>query len=275
MKYRRIYAIPDIHGRSDLVDLALEMMNGEGYSPTQDLLVFLGDMIDRGHDSKGVIDRVKGLVEAHPENVVALRGNHEQFAIDYYCGKGGKDLWMWNGGMRTEWSYPTNQMTQEHVKFLGLLPTSFEAQGFFFSHAPVPRDKFRVGLGPKFDGSNLGEAGEEYTDWELTWHYFGPECEKKGAMMDVHEGPRSSNGMGMGHLIGICGHIHRGPSVDKVRIFPKYRMLDCGAGCFDDHPLAVHECVTGRTMYAGQPLPTLPPPESTETTRQDYQKDGQ
>ncbi len=68
--------------------------------------------------------------------------------------------------------------------------------------------------------------------------------------MGVHEGPRSENGVGSEFLTGICGHIHRGSFKREVRIFPKYRMLDCGAGCFSTSPLAIHECVSGRTLYA-------------------------
>lgn len=250
--YRRQYAIPDIHGRSDLLELALQKMDDDGYDSKQDLLVFCGDLIDRGPDSKGVIDIIKSLCEADPETVFCLRGNHEDFAVDTYVKRRphAKDSWYYNGGLQTEQSYPNGYMSEEHLKFLGGCPYSIESQGFFYSHAPVPREKARTGRGPKMDGSDVGGKGEEYTVWELTWYYFGPEGEKPGALMDMHEGPLSNNGLGPDHLVGICGHIHRGSSAITIRSFPKYLMLDTGCGCYLNSPLAVHECLSHRTLYA-------------------------
>ena len=49
--YRRIYTIPDIHGRIDLLDLALELIDKDGHDKNQDIIVFLGDYIDRGPNS--------------------------------------------------------------------------------------------------------------------------------------------------------------------------------------------------------------------------------
>lgn len=208
-------------------------MKADGYDRHQDMIVFLGDFIDRGPNSNGVLNLVKKKVDLG--QAMAVSGNHESFAINYYCGKGGLEIWMYNGGHNTVGSYPNGSMTKSHIKFIGSLPRKIELQGFFFSHAPVPRDKHR----PK--------DSEDYSLNELTWTYFGPECEKPGGMMEVHEGAKAENGE---YLIGVCGHIHRGSQVKEVRIFPKYRMLDCGAGCFPTGRLAIHECVSNRTMYA-------------------------
>ena len=247
--YRRIYTIPDIHGRIDLLDLALELIDKDGHDKNQDIIVFLGDYIDRGPNSFEVVDLINKLVESG--EALAIRGNHENFAVDYYCGKGGKEIWLMNGGYQTLSSYRDKtgheKMSDEHIKFLGALPHYLEFQGFFFSHAPVPREKARVGS--KGFREPFGEAGEPYNKWELTWHYFGPEGEKKGALMDKHEGPLSQHESGK-HLIGLCGHIHRGPNVEEVRIFPNYRMLDVGCGCFPSGPLAIHEAIENRTFYA-------------------------
>lgn len=246
MTYRRIYAFPDIHGRDDRLEAGLELIHKDGYRQDKDHIMFMGDYIDRGPDSQKVIDIIKGLVDlGHAE---ALAGNHERFATAYYSGTGGKDIWMMNGGFATLSSYgggPLGRMTDEHIRFLGSLPLYREMQGFFFSHAPVPREKHR-------NASNssravYGKKGDPYTWWELTWYYFGPEGEKTGGLMDKHEGPLSQEDPGV-HLIGLCGHIHRLPATE-VRIFPKYRMLDAGCGCSPDAPLAIHECVDNRTLY--------------------------
>lgn len=244
-EYRRIYAIPDIHGRLDLLDNLLLKIDEDGFDKAQDTLVLLGDYIDRGPDSKGVIDVVKKLVESGEAK--AVRGNHEDFAINYYIRQGNKDIWMYNGGINTLASYGGNIMHQDHVSFLAHLPNYLEFQGFFFSHAPVPRETARTGR--KGWDADSGDKGDPYTNWELTWYYFGPEGEKSGGLMEQHEGPLSQHETGV-HLTGVCGHIHRGPAARDVRIFPKYRMLDVGAGCFTSGSLAAHECISGRTLYA-------------------------
>lgn len=246
MDYRRIYAIPDIHGRLDLLDRALELMDEDGYDAKQDMLVFTGDVIDRGPDSKGVVDLIMALMKDNPETVKMVRGNHDDFPVSLYAKMEpyAMENWMHNGMWSTLRSYSNGEdgpfrMSDEHIKFLGSHPYSLEVQGFFFSHAPVPREKAR--------GSSRGQA---YTVNELTWSYFGLEGEFPGGLMDCHEGPRSDKGEGDQNLIGVCGHIHRGPMVKEIRVYPNYRMLDCGCGCFPSGRLAIHECISNRTLYA-------------------------
>lgn len=240
-EYRKIWCVPDVHGRADLFNKGVELMKANGLDMAQDAIVVLGDMIDRGPDSKGVIDAVIALQEAYPGRVISLRGNHEDFAVDYYVKKfsHSKDAWYMNGGLQTEWSYPNAVMSEGHIRYVAALPYSFEADGFFFSHAPVPRQK----------GRPVRTAPTQYSVNELTWTYMGPESEKQGGLFEQHEGPISQNGLGIDHLIGVCGHIHRGPKVTEVRIFDKYRMLDCGSGCWIEAPLAIHECKENRTFY--------------------------
>ena len=247
MTYRRIYAIPDIHGEYYALENAIAAMHKDGYNSAQDLIVFTGDLIDRGQMSKQVLDKVKELVDSGAAK--AISGNHESFAIDYYTKNRGFDLWAlwaWNGGLDTIESYaPEKQMSEDHIKFLGSLPRSLEIQGFFFSHAPVPQEWERSDK----------NAGKHYTLHELTWTYFPIEGEEED--MPNHPGPVSECGEGKDHLIGICGHIHRlNEDIDEVRIFPQYRMLDVGCGYASWATLAIHECVENRTFYVG--------PEKTE-----------
>ena len=83
----RVYAIGDIHGRLDLLDLLLAKIaadderRGDGVE-TQ--YIFLGDLIDRGPDSRGVVERVLEL--SRSQRVVALRGNHEQMMLEGLIG---------------------------------------------------------------------------------------------------------------------------------------------------------------------------------------------
>jgi serine/threonine protein phosphatase 1 len=78
---RRVYAIGDIHGRRDLLDRLLEMIDADdlarGGSRTE--LIFLGDLVDRGPDSAGVVERLIALGESRP--VRFLMGNHEEVLL--------------------------------------------------------------------------------------------------------------------------------------------------------------------------------------------------
>ena len=73
------YAIGDIHGCLDKVLRLLEVLR---YDPATDRLIFLGDYIDRGPDSKGVLDLMLRLQQGNPANVF-LMGNHEDNFLTY------------------------------------------------------------------------------------------------------------------------------------------------------------------------------------------------
>ena len=96
----RAYAIGDIHGRLDLFDALLAMIAADNAArgPAHTHLILLGDLVDRGPDSRGVVDRVMGLRGAWP-HLRWLTGNHEEvfaLALDgdaqrvrYFIGIGG------------------------------------------------------------------------------------------------------------------------------------------------------------------------------------------
>jgi len=75
-----IYAIPDIHGQDALLDEAIERIARDGGRDAT--IVFLGDLVDRGPDSRAVIDRLmRGQQAGHRWTV--LRGNHDQMFLDF------------------------------------------------------------------------------------------------------------------------------------------------------------------------------------------------
>ncbi|MEO5866057.1 MAG: metallophosphoesterase family protein [Sphingomonas sp.] len=98
----RIYAIGDIHGRLDLLDKLLVRIEQDdlarGQSATQ--LIFLGDLVDRGPDSAGVVERLRRLAETNV-NMRFLLGNHEETflraiegntkALKFFCRYGGRE----------------------------------------------------------------------------------------------------------------------------------------------------------------------------------------
>lgn len=73
------YAIGDIHGCLDKIRRLLDILR---YDPAIDRLIFLGDYIDRGPDSRGVIDLMLHLQRENPANIF-LMGNHEDNFLTY------------------------------------------------------------------------------------------------------------------------------------------------------------------------------------------------
>ena len=75
-----IYAIPDIHGQDALLDEALDRIARDGGPDAR--IVFLGDLVDRGPDSRAVIERLMGG-QAGGRPWTVLRGNHDQMFLDF------------------------------------------------------------------------------------------------------------------------------------------------------------------------------------------------
>lgn len=78
----RIYAISDLHGQLSCLQTAIEMVDLDGDPGAQ--LVLLGDYIDRGPRSAEVLYTVRHLQQRFPERVVVLRGNHEDWFLDWF-----------------------------------------------------------------------------------------------------------------------------------------------------------------------------------------------
>lgn len=95
----RIIAIGDVHGCAN----ALAALLGATQPTELDTLVFLGDFIDRGPDSRGVLEQVIALGERCP--VVPLMGNHEEMLLAALEGQSELDFWLKFGGMEALASY--------------------------------------------------------------------------------------------------------------------------------------------------------------------------
>jgi serine/threonine protein phosphatase 1 len=112
-----IYAVGDIHGHVALVRRLLDAILA-GSSSESDRIVFIGDYIDRGPDSRGVVELLLNLKAERP-NTVFLRGNHEQLMLDSRNGPEPEPSpipglvlhsnttlnWLQNGGVDTLLSY--------------------------------------------------------------------------------------------------------------------------------------------------------------------------
>ncbi len=158
----RLLAVGDIHGCSGLLDeLLREVAPGE-----QDRLVFLGDYLDRGPDSRGVIERLLALQQRWPQTVF-LRGNHEQMFVDYLDGR---NTWLLlaNGGQSTLASYGVDrgaEVPAPHQAFLRGLPSSYSCEGCIFVHAGL-----RPGIPlAEQDEQDLLWIRDEFLDSDYDW----------------------------------------------------------------------------------------------------------
>lgn len=156
---RRIYAIGDIHGRSDLLDRLHGMIREDARKAreTERTIIYLGDLVDRGMDSRGVIEQ---LLEGPPDgfDAVYILGNHEAAMLDFLEDSSIGPHWMVNGGDMTLYSYgvpvPRNaggagtefvearkaligKLPEEHLRFLKRMVLAHEAGDYLFVHAGI------------------------------------------------------------------------------------------------------------------------------------------
>ncbi|NLV25202.1 MAG: serine/threonine protein phosphatase [Deltaproteobacteria bacterium] len=146
----RLIAVGDIHGCL----ASLRRLMAKIRPTAEDQLVFLGDYIDRGPDSRGVIDYLIDFKKHFP-GTVCLKGNHEAMFLDFLQGNN-RDLFLLNGGTRTLQLYEENgaiHLPPDHLDFLLNLPTWYRTDSFIFVHA---------GLRP---GTPLEKQSEEDLLW--------------------------------------------------------------------------------------------------------------
>lgn len=133
----RVFIIGDVHGCLVMLQSMLEKIN---WRPERDRLVFIGDYIDRGGDSKGVIDLIIDLCRS-TGRVHCLMGNHEGIFLDYLNG-GDISPFLLNGGESTLNSYrkgrvldSETQIPEDHICFLKSLDHYIELKDYYVVHA--------------------------------------------------------------------------------------------------------------------------------------------
>ena len=152
---QRVYAIGDIHGRLDLLEkLWATIEKDSANTGLRKTVVFVGDYVDRGRHSKGVIDFLLRIKQEG--DVVCLRGNHDQAVLDFIADPKFYRTWKPFGAPETLLSYGimpprfdddaefekardefAANCPQAHFDFLQSLPYSHEIGGYFFVHAGV------------------------------------------------------------------------------------------------------------------------------------------
>lgn len=152
----RVYAIGDVHGCAGLLDHISRRIRAdmEAAPPGDAICVLLGDYIDRGPDSAGVLSFIAG--RGLPVPFVALRGNHEQMLLDVLDDAAHLEAWRYCGGLETLHSFgirvtdviagrgfdDARSALQSALgprlhELLLATRTSYEAGGYFFCHAGI------------------------------------------------------------------------------------------------------------------------------------------
>lgn len=136
----RTIVIGDIHGcYEELKELVTSMKESGEYNESTDKLIFLGDYIDRGSNSRMVIKFIRELQKEN-KNVVALMGNHEDMLIEYYNGL--DYSWIYNGHKNTLDSYKGyDKQFWSDVNWMKNLPLYHEDENFVYVHGGVDVDK--------------------------------------------------------------------------------------------------------------------------------------
>jgi serine/threonine protein phosphatase 1 len=156
---RLVYAVGDIHGYAQqLRDLLDHIADDAATSAPAErpLLIFIGDYVDRGPDSRGVIDRILALEADDRFEVICLMGNHEEALMRFLADPGYASSWIGNWGEATLRAYgveppllpntATCEAAQarfrevfpaEHRAFLGRLQISVTVGDYLFVHAGV------------------------------------------------------------------------------------------------------------------------------------------
>jgi serine/threonine protein phosphatase 1 len=152
----RIYAIGDVHGRADLLTALLSRIDADlvRYPVERSVQVFLGDYVDRGPNSRDVLETLLARGRSHES--VFLKGNHEAYVVEFLHNPLMLADWRSFGGFETLMSYgiapslnPDSRqqmelaaefdraLPQSHRQWLGRLKTSFTCGDYFFDHAGV------------------------------------------------------------------------------------------------------------------------------------------
>lgn len=180
----RTLAIGDIHGCSNAFDTLLAAI-----APSQgDLVIALGDFIDWGPDSSGVLDRLIGLSKC--TRLVGLRGNHEEMMLRSRENADEQAIWMRAGGDATLRSYASGQIPASHWNFVeAACRDVYEDSSTIFAHG---------GLNPEL-------PVDQQPAYMLRWKTFRdvrPHCSGK-MMVCGHTVQRDGFPKSIGHAICI------------------------------------------------------------------------
>ncbi|TWT41536.1 Serine/threonine-protein phosphatase 1 [Botrimarina hoheduenensis] len=165
-----------------------------------DLVVTLGDYIDRGPDSCGVVERLRLL--ASQCQLVPLLGNHEEMMLSTLDGRAPRGWWLSHGGEATQKSYDRQaegpRLLQEHREWLATCREYHETDSWFFTHANY------VASEPL-----ISQPAEALRWQSLAEHFPGRHMSGKRAVVG-HTAQRSGEVLWTQQLVCIDTHCYAG-----------------------------------------------------------------
>jgi serine/threonine protein phosphatase 1 len=186
----RVIAIGDVHGCAAALRTVLKAIQ-----PTpNDTLIILGDCIDRGPDSRAVIDELLHLREQC--KLIPLLGNHEEMMLNVLDGKPQPDDWLQCGGAATVASYrgadgKVRPIPNQHVDYIRSWVDYFETASHFFAHASYEPER------------PLAQQHWQTMRWQ-SLKYGIPEPHVSGKTAIVgHTSQKSGEILDVGHVICI------------------------------------------------------------------------
>jgi len=196
MAQGRIIAIGDIHGCGVALKTLLTSLKPREY----DTIVVLGDAIDRGRDTCGVIDQLLALGEQC--QLVPLLGNHEQMLLDSVDRGMPLQDWLIHGGAETLDSYgkdsALSEIPKKHLEFIRTWGDYYETATHFFAHGNYQSQK------------PLPEQVWEEMRWR-SLHNFMPKPHVSGKIAVVgHTSNKQGQVVNLGHLICIDTYCYGG-----------------------------------------------------------------
>lgn len=154
----RAYAVGDIHGRLDLLDLLIGRIEADmaARPPARTFIVFLGDLVDRGPESAGVVERLRTYRPPGDSRLIMLGGNHEEVLLRILAGERGiLPSWLKFGGAECARSYGIDpealacieeggaidivraKVPRAHREFLESFGDTFRFGDYLFVHAGI------------------------------------------------------------------------------------------------------------------------------------------
>ena len=195
----RTLAIGDIHGCSAALDHILKMVRPQ----KDDIVVTMGDYVDRGPDSKGVVDRMLALKSYC--RLIPLKGNHEMMMLESRTDAEWERSWRGHGGDQTLLSYAPQKekpgfadVPPAHWEFLEHDCLDYwETDSHIYVHANLAQDV------------PLNEQPPFMLFWEFLSDRPQPHCSGK-TMICGHTSLRSGYPLNLGHTICIDTYAYGG-----------------------------------------------------------------
>lgn len=131
------YVIADLHGRYDLLLRAIDIIQSDAAGGT---FIVLGDFVDRGPQSREIIEHLMAGPSVARWKWVVLQGNHEAMMLTCLMDQSRLGWWIGNGGGATLDSY-NYDVPVEHCLWLDRLPVWFEDEHRIYVHAGVRHDR--------------------------------------------------------------------------------------------------------------------------------------